>query len=663
MDTGDQTCSLDDFSHWKIEALRSFLVCRGLTCTGTKQELIALSFAAHTMKMPVLPTVLEQEKSKKDAYQNLLVVDQNRLPDPMAIFDKWEDEKQGMKSWPPVFITDVTAFLMKTENEERAQEYLNQYKIGKAYEYFTSEWLKEMYYHPISSTSPYCFLRARCTPSQRLNAGSHSVWICCEKKSGSVKSAFCSCTSGLGQTCNHVAGLLFRIEAANKLGVTSCTSLPCLWIKPSENKLQPNKIKNMDFKKSIHGKIRTRPLVGRSKADFQVLPQPVSSEDERTIQNELLKSLCHVVPNACVFKGLRNTVHETATRSGEILEEEEVNVIDINNYHQETMVRNNVECITDAEVESISKITLGQSSNSQWKEIRKGKITASNFYSVHTKVNSCKKKSACDVKPILCNIMGYTDVNPNIKSLKYGREMEKVAKRNFIKVYRKKHKNVSFDECGIYLDKERPFLAATPDLLVRCSCCGEGLVELKCPLIPKCDSCLSFCMCNLPSCLRKSDRLPKLKHTTSYYGQIQGQLAITGRKWCILYIYTCNGSYDEQITFDRDFYSEMLANLDFFYYSFVLPEIKSRSLRTMMQQVSCNSADTPEPMEVDDHQDGDTYFCPHCNFKVANEVIDIKDRSICCDSCKLWYHFSCVGITNKNLKSLPSWHCRKCMES
>ena len=37
----------------------------------------------------------------------------------------------------------------------------------------------------------------------------------------------------LGEVCSHVAALLFKIEAACKLGYnkTSCTSLPCEWNK------------------------------------------------------------------------------------------------------------------------------------------------------------------------------------------------------------------------------------------------------------------------------------------------------------------------------------------------------------------------------------------------------------------------------------------------
>lgn len=665
MDPGDQRCSLEDFSHWKIEALRSFLSQRGLSIGGNKQELVALAFAANTLNMPIIPTAVEIEKSKLECYKNLLKVGDVILPDPFLIFDKWEDETQGMSHWPPVFITDVTTFLMKYESEEKAQLHLNQYKIGKAYEYYTSEWLKEVFYHPISTSSPYCFLRARCTPSQSLNAATHSAWVCLQKATGHVLSAYCSCTSGLGQTCNHVAGLLFRIESANKLGLTSCTSGTCIWVKPSEKKLQPAQIKNMNFKKSRHGKSVTRPLVGKSKADYDVMPE-ANNDTEACIQKTLLASLKDAIPNACVFKGMHTTDDQDTTQLPVPVNQKEtadVMAFDVSNYYIDNMVKNNVEHVTETEVQAINNLTMGQSSNPNWTEMRKGRITASNFYAVHTKVESYKRNAAhCDIKPLLSRIMGYKHVNPNVMSLKYGREMEPIAKIEFMKMYRKKHKDVSFDECGIFLDVDHPYLAASPDLLVSCSCCGEGLVEFKCPLIPKCSTCFSFCKCNLPSCLQNTESLT-LKHG-AYYGQIQGQIELTKRKWCILYIYTCNGPFYENIVFDQHFYSEMSSNLEFFYHSFVLPEIHSRSLQHLLTQESLN-VHTPEPMEIDNkvHVDGETYFCPECNMVVMNEVTKLKERSIYCDECRLWYHFHCVGITDKYVKSLTSWHCKKCIQS
>lgn len=57
----------------------------------------------------------------------------------------------------------------------------------------------------------------------------------------------------MGQTCNHVAALLFRVESANKLGLTSCTSLPCQWKVPAATKVVPTKIKDLTIRKSRHG--------------------------------------------------------------------------------------------------------------------------------------------------------------------------------------------------------------------------------------------------------------------------------------------------------------------------------------------------------------------------------------------------------------------------
>lgn len=57
----------------------------------------------------------------------------------------------------------------------------------------------------------------------------------------------------MGQTCNHIAALLFRVESENKLGLTSCTSLPCQWKVPTATKVVPTKIKDLTIRKSRHG--------------------------------------------------------------------------------------------------------------------------------------------------------------------------------------------------------------------------------------------------------------------------------------------------------------------------------------------------------------------------------------------------------------------------
>ena len=54
--------------------------------------------------------------------------------------------------------------------------------------------------------------------------------------------------AGMGQSCNHVAAAIFRVEAAvrNGLANPSCTSSSNEWL-PCRKEVEPSKIKNLNF--------------------------------------------------------------------------------------------------------------------------------------------------------------------------------------------------------------------------------------------------------------------------------------------------------------------------------------------------------------------------------------------------------------------------------
>jgi len=61
----------------------------------------------------------------------------------------------------------------------------------------------------------------------------------------------------MSQTCNHIAAMLFKIEAAYKLGISnpSCTSLECVWNAPTKKSGALNiKLQDMNFSKPTHSK-------------------------------------------------------------------------------------------------------------------------------------------------------------------------------------------------------------------------------------------------------------------------------------------------------------------------------------------------------------------------------------------------------------------------
>ena len=67
-----------------------------------------------------------------------------------------------------------------------------------------------------------------------INDALISVWIITEK-SGTILSTHCfGCKAGFGESCSHVACVLFYLEAWTKLNrKVSCTQVKCSWNLPA----------------------------------------------------------------------------------------------------------------------------------------------------------------------------------------------------------------------------------------------------------------------------------------------------------------------------------------------------------------------------------------------------------------------------------------------
>lgn len=139
----------------------------------------------------------------------------------------WLGEDEAITSWPMLSYGNIFNFLTFFPSDLGSSEGLNDYKTSKAYSYFKKGWLGRISYNQIAETSKYCILRADCGASERINDPFHKVWVCIEKKDAcKIIVAHCTCMAGMSETCNHVAALLFRVEAAVCCGLTnpSCTT-------------------------------------------------------------------------------------------------------------------------------------------------------------------------------------------------------------------------------------------------------------------------------------------------------------------------------------------------------------------------------------------------------------------------------------------------------
>ena len=229
--------------------------------------------------------------------------------------------------------------------------------------------------------------------------------------------------------------------------------------------------------------------------------------------------------------------------------------------------------LSSNDVDTIEKATRDQSNCLEWHQQRSGRITASNFHKVNSKMLSLKKQNQNCSPTSLVNFL-LSGRNPVTVEMKHGKAMEPHAKKAYEKVQKVAHKRFRTRESGLHVSQSNPFLGATPDIIVSCECCEDlGICEIKCPYSIK-DQILSHV--NYQHLTLTDDRV-ELSHKSSYYTQIQGQLAIVKAEYCDFFVYTSHGHHIERIHFDPSFWQNVSKNLTDFWLHYVAPELLTRN--------------------------------------------------------------------------------------
>ena len=107
--------------------------------------------------------------------------------------------------------------------------------------------------------------------------------------------------------------------------------------------------------------------------------------------------------------------------------------------------------VTQLQCEFLEKSTRNQSASYIWHEYRRGLITSSRFHSVLHHTGRTYPKS------IVNALMQYTQTNPNIPSLKWGRLHEDVACKEYITYMKSKmHVNFAVQSSGLVIHPSYP---------------------------------------------------------------------------------------------------------------------------------------------------------------------------------------------------------------
>jgi hypothetical protein len=120
---------------------------------------------------------------------------------------------------------------------------------------------------------------------------------------------------------------------------------------------------------------------------------------------------------------------------------------------------------SDSERSQIERATILQRDSSEWLELRRNLLTASNFGKV------IKRRTTTSTS-IVKTLLYKRDIS-NVISIKHGIDNEGIALKPVAA-----QEGVEISPCGLFIDSEIPFLGATPDGLVG----NDTTIEIKCPL-------------------------------------------------------------------------------------------------------------------------------------------------------------------------------------
>ncbi|WAR27214.1 hypothetical protein MAR_013197, partial [Mya arenaria] len=322
--------------------------------------------------------------------------------------------------------------------------------------------------------------------------------------------------------------------------------------------------------------------------------------------------------------------------------------------------------MTQEESDNISKQTVEQASSKEWHNQRKGRITSSLFHRVASRAKTLQKDEDANVTALTDTLLGKKSFNPSL-AMKHGTSLEPMAKKKYT-LSMKKHRNFNATESGLTVSLKHPYLAASPDLVVQCDCCGKGLCEVKCPetvknQIPTVD--------NIKYLLEDNGKLV-LDSKHHYYFQIKGQMGILGRSFCDLFIYTLHGSLSVRVCFNMQFWSSLEKSLSSFWTKHI-DENQTPLLKTTGSDPNNNAIPVAAEQNVERpaisarralipistqplkrkkktrKAESKTlvFLCGICGLNCLDEPQSENEQSVQCDGCSVWTHYVCAGVTDE----------------
>ena len=299
------------------------------------------------------------------------------------------------------------------------------------------------------------------------------------------------------------------------------TSYACQWKAPWKRKESDTRIADLKFEKHVYGHVRKHQLDPID--DFDPWPPQFRGKLHSCLP-DLFKKV--------TGKGLGISVLSdpcTQVWSGVTSAESAIELPGKQNLVERVSAFIESLHVLEGRIREIEMATREQCRSPKWFDARSYRLTVSLFGEV-----LCRRPDTPPDSLVLRVIEHKQFTSP---STEYGKRLESTALEKYTE---QQHQDITIFSAGFVIFADKPYFGATPDAYIHDPRRQEQcrLIEIKCPYkyrnLTLENACLNGDFC---STLSTSKQI-QLKRNHPYYSQIQGQLAITGRKWCDFVIYT-----------------------------------------------------------------------------------------------------------------------------
>lgn len=454
---------------------------------------------------------------------------------------------------PRVDESDIKDYLVRTTGY-LTNEKFKAVESLESHNYLTSGFVQEPKLRQVGDD--LVIVVSKVNDSQALSARQLELWLLIQRD-GPVKLAHCTCMAGLGEACSHIGAVLCYINAVSQFNIGQTST-------DTKNARIPPYIRNVPCTPIDLESASTKKRLLDSGSQYatekkeRLVDTPTEEEDVSSAEpRAAVLPLTEGDSSGIVPATVRYPSAELGGLARDRPEEWDKVMEECHEFSASFAVEESVCRAVEAE-------TRAQAKSDTWFAFRAGRVTASNA------------RAACRTSPTqpavsLIKKMCYPETSTfSSDATDWGHLKEPVARKKY-ESEMSDHVDFQCTASGLHICPKYPFLAASPDGMISCKCCGKGALEIHCPYKKE----RIADVASAKQCILKKGPNGdlQLNRDSQYFYQVQVQMLTTGLSYCDFVVWTAQDCHIERIKFDPDFCSEIVSKCKLFFEQALLPEI------------------------------------------------------------------------------------------